>query len=476
MGAAIATLAAVGCGQSSGLSRQALLDPETCKGCHPDQFNDWAGSMHAYSSTDPVFLAMNRRGQRETNGALGNFCVNCHAPMAVREGKTTDGLNLDQVDPQLKGVTCFFCHSIQSVDGDHNNPLKLATDGVMRAAISDPFANRPHGAAYSPLMDRDRVESTTACGACHDIVSPQGAAIERTFSEWHQSVFSQSLGATCGQCHMPQSTTDKPAASGVPGAPLRRTHSHTMPAVDTAFTPFPDTDRQRNEIQSFLETALQSALCVEPFSSTSIINVILDNVGVGHAFPSGAAQDRRLWIEVVAYSGSNVVYSSGVVPDGTAVTALPDRDLWLMRDCMFDASGSQVAMFWQSASYEGNELPAQVTFDLSDPRFYQTHKIKMFPATGIIPAVPDRVTLRVRLQSMGLDVIDDLIRSGDLDAQFRGAVPTFTIGGTLEWTAAAATHIYVDRSTSSPVYCVTNTNLNVQADKFPAPTRSRCTP
>ncbi len=86
------------------------------------------------------------------------------------------------------------------------------------------------------------------------------------------------------------------------------------------------------------------------------------------------------------------------------------------------------------------------------------------------------VTLRVRLQSMGLDVIDDLIRSGDLDAQFRAAVPTFTVGGTLEWTQVAATHIYIDRSTSAPVYCVTNTNLNAQADKFPAPTRSRCAP
>ena len=32
---------------------------------------------------DPVFIAMNKKGQRETNGALGTFCVNCHAPMAA---------------------------------------------------------------------------------------------------------------------------------------------------------------------------------------------------------------------------------------------------------------------------------------------------------------------------------------------------------------------------------------------------------
>ena len=34
-----------------------------------------------------VFLAMNERGQRETGGQLGPFCVNCHAPLAVRASK-----------------------------------------------------------------------------------------------------------------------------------------------------------------------------------------------------------------------------------------------------------------------------------------------------------------------------------------------------------------------------------------------------
>ena len=42
--------------------------------------------MHAYAAEDPVFLAMNQRGQRETNGELGDFCVQCHAPVAVHVG------------------------------------------------------------------------------------------------------------------------------------------------------------------------------------------------------------------------------------------------------------------------------------------------------------------------------------------------------------------------------------------------------
>ena len=53
--------------------------------------------MHAYAADDPVFRAMNKRGQRLTNNALGSFCVNCHAPMAVHEGATKNGTDLATV-------------------------------------------------------------------------------------------------------------------------------------------------------------------------------------------------------------------------------------------------------------------------------------------------------------------------------------------------------------------------------------------
>ncbi|HYJ08653.1 MAG TPA: hypothetical protein VEX18_06580, partial [Polyangiaceae bacterium] len=39
------------------LSRELLLDPETCRDCHSTHYREWAGSMHAYASIDPVFLA-----------------------------------------------------------------------------------------------------------------------------------------------------------------------------------------------------------------------------------------------------------------------------------------------------------------------------------------------------------------------------------------------------------------------------------
>src|SRR5262245_921060 len=83
--------------EAPALTRKELLDPKICAGCHQDHYQQWSKSMHAYAAKDPVFLAMNARGQEETKGALGTFCVNCHAPMAVREKLTTDGTNLSQL-------------------------------------------------------------------------------------------------------------------------------------------------------------------------------------------------------------------------------------------------------------------------------------------------------------------------------------------------------------------------------------------
>ena len=71
---------------------EALMQPDTCMTCHPRHTREWASSMHAYAGVDPVFVALNRKGQEDTGGALGSFCVRCHAPVALALGLTTDGL------------------------------------------------------------------------------------------------------------------------------------------------------------------------------------------------------------------------------------------------------------------------------------------------------------------------------------------------------------------------------------------------
>ena len=125
-------------GEAPAWDVEALQDPATCETCHPDHHRQWSGSMHAYAAEDPVFVAMNARGQRETGGALGDFCVRCHAPMAVELGLTSDGLDLESVPDHLRGVGCYFCHQVTDVAGEANNPLVLAHDGRMRGRLTTP--------------------------------------------------------------------------------------------------------------------------------------------------------------------------------------------------------------------------------------------------------------------------------------------------------------------------------------------------
>lgn len=484
-------LLAVGCGPtaaqdpSARYSETELMDPATCGACHPQQYEQWSGSMHAYASEDPLFLAMNQRGQEVAQ--IGPFCVNCHAPMAVRTRASSDGTNLASLPNALKGVTCYFCHVIDRATGAHDASVHLGEPALMRGPLTDAAPNSAHGSAYSTLHDRARLESASLCGSCHDIVNGHGAHVERTFAEWEESVFATSGGNTCGQCHMSQSAAPGPASS-LPGAPLRNLHDHQFPGVDLALTDFPQADAQRQAVQSFLDTTLQTALCVRGLGAQASVFVVVDNVAAGHRWPSGAAQDRRAWFELNAYSAGVAIYQSGVAPVGASPA---DSDLWLIQDCLFDAQGERVDTFWDAATTDSNQLPGQLTFDANSPLYYRTHVTQSYPRSGqkTLSAYPDRVTLDVHLLAFPFELFEDLfseparLRLSAADVQaLRAKLVPLDVGKQLEWTAAAAADtahggsVYFEQGV--PVRCVTNTGLNAAADKQPAPVHANpaCTP
>ncbi|MBX3213023.1 MAG: hypothetical protein KF850_13380 [Labilithrix sp.] len=430
---AAAALAATSCdneepGPKITLTGQALLDPNNCLPCHDEQFREWSSSMHAYAAEDPVFIAMNKRMLRETNGESADFCVGCHAPMALRLGLTKDGSNLAELPTAVRGVTCYFCHAADAVEGTHNNPIRLADDGVMRGGIRDPIASMPHRGAHSPLHDRESPESSTLCGACHDVVTPHGAHIERTFDEWKNSLYSQPGQLSCGKCHM--DGRDGPAAL-VDGAPVRKLHDHSMPAVDIAITPFFGVEAQREMVQRLLDQTLVTKLCVKQTPLGVVADVTLDNAFAGHEFPSGATQDRRVWVEIFAYKDGQVIFSSGAVEDRKPAAALDDPHLWLLRDKNFTTDGRETHLFWEAARVEEEQLPAAVTADPLDPRFI--HSVtRSYP----LPAAPDRLTMRVRMRPLDFDLLDDLVASGDLDPALLEKIPTWNLAsGSREWTS-----------------------------------------
>jgi hypothetical protein len=336
--------------------------------------------------------------------------------MAVRLGKTDDVAALDKT-PELKGVTCYFCHAAEEFNGTNNNPLVLQSENVLGAAIRDPIDPGVHRAAYRELQDGSHDIASGMCGPCHDIVALAGAHVERTFREWSQSSFGigGQTKTSCQACHM-KPRDGRAAIVAGKDTPVRQIHDHSMAAVDLALTPFPHTEEQRAKAQALLDDAIDARLCVDG----TTVDVGLKNERIGHGFPSGATQERRAWVELTAYANGAVIFESGHVPDGVALAKFNDPKLFLLRDHEKDAAGNPTELFWQAASFESKQLPTGATW---------TH------TKYTMPSVPDRVTMAVKMRPIDHDLLE-LIEMKD------APVVTFTLAKTrLEWSGGPCTEV-----------------------------------
>ncbi|MBS2015410.1 MAG: hypothetical protein JST00_21155 [Deltaproteobacteria bacterium] len=145
----------------------ARLDAE-CRRCHAQIADDWATSMHARSSTDPVY-------QRSFAREPSSFCHDCHAPE-----KTS----------AEHGIGCVTCHDPRGT-------------GVVLAVAALAPTPAPHA-----IVRDARFGGDDACAGCHQFAFPDaearghdGALIQRTIDEHRASRFAD---RSCASCHMPK--------------------------------------------------------------------------------------------------------------------------------------------------------------------------------------------------------------------------------------------------------------------------------
>jgi hypothetical protein len=264
-------------------------------------------------------------------------------------------------------------------------------------------------------------------------------------------------GQNCTHCHHGLTETPvgytKTAQPGpiadAPGVVSRDyVYNHHMQAVDIALTDFPADDptlaaqlrsEQLQLIFELLDPNLCATLCVNPAATGGTnVDIFLHNEFSGHSFPSGAAQDRRVWVDFEVFAGDESLLASGAIPDDQSVDAYAasgvDPNLWLFRDRMLDEAGNEVHMFWEARDVESDLLLASSILSPSgDASTWQARRFH------VESDAVDLVTMAGRMRAMDLAVVDDLIASGDLDPAIRGTIPTLPLAAwQLTWTPALA--------------------------------------
>jgi hypothetical protein len=241
-------------------------------------------------------------------------------------------------------------------------------------------------------------------------------------------------------------------------------------------TPFPQLEEQKKAIETILKpsigivgtrplgsAAAKGGICLDPPGN---LFVRVDSLSVGHSFPSGAAQDRRVWLEVTAYDAANVVlFQRGVVPPGTDPEAVNDASMQCPNgpgtptapnDCatFYDkttkADGTPAHFFWEVANVESNVIRPAITLDQNSPLYDHSSTVKY--SVGAAYTNIERIEVKLWLRPLPFGALDELIASGDLDPSVRDtlAKPEMTM------LVASSTWLKATKGTGPAV----NTNCN----------------
>jgi hypothetical protein len=346
-------------------------NPERCRGCHSEIYDQWKGSMHANAFPDPVFQALWAMGEVETKGFTRNLCAGCHTPIGtVAEEVTfhaagaTTRPNFSVGEVAARGVQCDFCHTVTDATwkdtptGDPENASLLVAPGKVKRGPYADARSPAHQTAFSALHD-----SAEFCGSCHHVFHPVTQfPIERTYDEWKQGPYAQA-GIICQDCHMmpvekaieTASAMKRPQNPGkAAGTGPEREKVFTHQFVGANFT-VPAMLGENGHAQVAV-ARLKSAAALEVQAPAAVnagelarFKVKVMNVGAGHNLPTSLTEIRQMWLDVTAADGAgNVVYRSGALDGKGAV----DPDAQMFHAVAVDKEGRHTFKPWEIARFE----------------------------------------------------------------------------------------------------------------------------
>ena len=192
----------------------------TCATCHPDHYEEWSVSSHAYSQMSPIFNAMHAKIVKLTNGTNGDFCIRCHTQVGMQLEEPVFMSNLERNPTSREGITCIVCHRVSNNYGKVSGRTSLEEGDVFApvfgpeggAVLAEVLANRDKFKVNADPNKNGRnihaeaivfepISTSGFCGSCQDVNLLNGFRLEEAFSQYKNTEASK-RGESCQDCHM----------------------------------------------------------------------------------------------------------------------------------------------------------------------------------------------------------------------------------------------------------------------------------
>ena len=336
----------------------------TCHNCHTGIFDQHLQSMHAKSFTNPVFQAQYFKeflpsvSMDATLSTEAKGCIACHSPIAYL---TSGGkfVTKDQVDPEMSGVTCDFCHTIKGYkDNSPGNGNYVSEPGGGKLGPFRHESTWHH--VYSELHTKSEF-----CAICHNQVNRQGVEIKSTYTEWKESPYKKE-GIQCQDCHMNAVgflTAGRPVYESGRAARITLSEARYRPKLYTHR--FPGA-HSKSQVIGALKLDIKVTEQTVSAGDEMTIDVFIDNSRTGHKMPSGSTDLRLLWCELKAYVINDKTMSPipvAIPPDSSAGNGGNYRDM--VKDDIPEGSRIYRAIFLDKAGKQtlSSYNAAKIIFD-----------------------------------------------------------------------------------------------------------------
>jgi hypothetical protein len=268
--------------------------PAVCgSACHVDFFQQWTQAMmsqaytHHWDEIEYFKLAVPHAEKDPKVAGVKAGCNGCHSPVAFLAGDTPPpkpALN----SRANESVSCDVCHTITGFKGETPYNFNFISEpGRVKYGPREGIESPSHRTMRSEFLG-----TAEFCGTCHNEMDPYGIWVKSTHLEWKEGPYAKE-GVVCQDCHM----TYAGGFNAAMGTKYPDAAQHLFHGAH-------DPGKVRGVIELRVHPDLREC---EPGERIRL-TVALFNQNTGHKFPSGSAEERLVWLHVVAVDAKGTVH------------------------------------------------------------------------------------------------------------------------------------------------------------------------